>query len=151
MIEHCYFCNDNVVDAAENISKLFKRYMALLDILKEKSISTKGKICIVTRYPWKYHSDHTFIFFTKGRKMLTANIDISTLSFRCIAELCQFTFEDSSTTTVNQAKKILRSDTDFVKYLTTAAHHKISEVTLSLPRFFFYSSLIRYCFILDIV
>ncbi|CAG8499966.1 11646_t:CDS:10 [Paraglomus brasilianum] len=104
MIEHCYFCNDNVVDAAENISKLFKRYMALLDILKEKSISTKG------------------------RKMLTANIDISTLSFRCIAELCQFTFEDSSTTTVNQAKKILRSDTDFVKYLTTAAHHKISEI-----------------------
>ncbi|CAG8554981.1 4990_t:CDS:10 [Paraglomus occultum] len=104
MIEHCYFCNDNIVDAAENISKLFKRYMALLDLLKEKSINSKG------------------------RKMHTANVDISTLSFRCIAELCQFTFEDSSTTTVNQAKKILRSDTDFVRYLTTAAHHKISEM-----------------------
>jgi hypothetical protein len=71
---------------------------------------------------------YLFILIFTGRKTVTSITENSILSFKCIAELCKFTFRDISSTEIYAANSVLRTDAAFVKYITSVAHNKISQV-----------------------
>jgi len=71
------------------------------------------------------------VFELLGRKAVASVTEYSILSFKCIVELLQFTFNISDCQVSNRAGAILRSNFDFVKYITALALNKISQVTVS--------------------
>ncbi|RIA87302.1 FANCI solenoid 2-domain-containing protein [Glomus cerebriforme] len=106
-IEHTFFASEPTSESSEIILRLFKRYTALFEVLKEKSANARG------------------------RKTVTSITENSILSFKCIAELCKFTLRDTNGTEIYAANSVLRTDSAFVKYLTAVAHNKISQIISS--------------------
>ncbi|CAG8548944.1 1682_t:CDS:10 [Funneliformis mosseae] len=104
-IEHSFFASEPTLELSEIILRLFKRYTALFEVLKEKSVNARG------------------------RKTVTSITENSILSFKCISELCKFTFQDIVGTELNAINYALRADAAFVKYITAVAYNKISQIT----------------------
>ncbi|GBC07259.1 hypothetical protein RclHR1_07340005 [Rhizophagus clarus] len=103
-IEHTFSASEPTSQSSDTILRLFKRYTALFEVLKEKSANARG------------------------RKTVTSITENSILSFKCTTELCKFTLQDINDTEVDAANLVLRSDAAFVKYITAVAHNKISQI-----------------------
>ncbi|CAG8439164.1 9995_t:CDS:10 [Ambispora gerdemannii] len=105
LIEYVFFSKPHSSESSSTILKIFQKYT---DLVKEKTTSNP-----------------------KGRKS-TINIgDNSILSFRFIGEICKFTFCDCEENESNTAKTILRSDPEFVKYITTVTYAKIKQIPIN--------------------
>ncbi|CAG8568901.1 10131_t:CDS:10, partial [Scutellospora calospora] len=59
----------------------------------------------------------------RGRKILTTIPESTVLSFKCIAELIKFIFSDD----LSHATALLRTDTEFMKYIIAVAYNTISQ------------------------
>ncbi|PKC11484.1 hypothetical protein RhiirA5_354118 [Rhizophagus irregularis] len=103
-IEHTFLASEHTSQSSEIILRLFKRYTALFEVLKEKSANARG------------------------RKTVTSITENSILSFKCITELCKFTLQDIDDTEIDATNSVLRADAGFVKYITAVAHNKISQI-----------------------
>ncbi|KAG9306620.1 hypothetical protein G9A89_004817 [Geosiphon pyriformis] len=101
LIEHVFFSEEHSSNVCKMILKLFKSYMQLQSLL--------------TNNP-------------KARKNVSSSYGKSILSFRCISEICQFTFRNGEDLDIMESKMILRNDADFVKYITSAAYNKIAQI-----------------------
>ncbi|CAI2176704.1 14244_t:CDS:10, partial [Funneliformis geosporum] len=104
-IEHSFLASEPTIELSEIILRLFKRYTALFEVLKEKSVNARG------------------------RKIVTSITENSILSFKCITELCKFTFQDINDPELYVVNTALRADAGFVKYITAVAYNKISQIT----------------------
>ncbi|CAJ0755040.1 461_t:CDS:10 [Entrophospora sp. SA101] len=104
-IEYIFFSREKNNDTSNLILKLFNKYLELFMILKEKSVNARG------------------------RKTVASVTEYSILSFKCIVELFQLTFNTFDCQISNNAGTILRSNSDFVNYITALAHNKISQIT----------------------
>nr|CAG8445597.1 6189_t:CDS:10 [Entrophospora candida] len=104
-IEYIFFSREKNNDTSNLILKLFNKYLELFMILKEKSVNARG------------------------RKTVASVTEYSILSFKCIVELFQLTFNTFDCQVSNNAGTILRSNSDFVNYITALAHNKISQIT----------------------
>ncbi|CAG8756042.1 33754_t:CDS:10, partial [Gigaspora margarita] len=98
-IEYVFFSEEHTLDSSQKILTLFKKFMILYEVLKEKSVNIRG------------------------RKILTTMPESTILSFKCIAELMNFIFSDD----LSHATALLRTDPEFMKYIITAAYNTISQ------------------------
>ncbi|CAG8517853.1 10924_t:CDS:10, partial [Gigaspora rosea] len=98
-IEYVFFSEEHTLDSSQKILTLFKKFMILYEVLKEKSVNVRG------------------------RKILTAMPESTILSFKCIAELMNFIFSDD----LSHATALLRTDPEFMKYIITVAYNTISQ------------------------
>ncbi|CAG8493114.1 15166_t:CDS:10 [Cetraspora pellucida] len=98
-IEHVFFSEEHSLDSSQKILTLFKKYMILFEVLREKSVNVRG------------------------RKTLTTMPESTILSFKCIAELIKFIFSDD----LSHATALLRTDTEFMKYIIAVAYNTISQ------------------------
>ncbi|CAG8588240.1 15320_t:CDS:10, partial [Racocetra persica] len=98
-IEYIFFSEEHTLDSSQKILTLFKKYMILFEVLREKSVNVRG------------------------RKSLTTMPESTILSFKCIAELIKFIFSDD----LSHATALLRTDTEFMKYIIAVAYNTISQ------------------------
>ncbi|CAG8485772.1 7895_t:CDS:10 [Dentiscutata heterogama] len=98
-IEYVFFSEEHTLDSSQKILTLFKKYMILYEVLREKSVNVRG------------------------RKILTTMPESTILSFKCIAELMNFIFSDD----LSHATALLRTDPEFMKYIIAVTYNTISQ------------------------
>ncbi|CAG8498714.1 14052_t:CDS:10 [Acaulospora colombiana] len=111
-LEHTFYSlSEPNLGTSEKIIQLFKKYTALFQVIKEKSVSSRG------------------------RKILYSTPQNTILSFKCVTDLSKFIFKDITGVTVNHAKNVLGANYEFVKYINAVSYTIISEFTKDLSNF----------------
>ncbi|CAG8457392.1 18818_t:CDS:10 [Dentiscutata erythropus] len=98
-IEYVFFSEEHTLDSSQKILTLFKKYMILYEVLREKSVNVRG------------------------RKILTTMPESTILSFKCITELMNFIFSDD----LSHATALLRTDPEFMMYIIAVTYNTISQ------------------------
>ncbi|XP_064629898.1 Fanconi anemia group I protein-like [Lineus longissimus] len=94
--------------AYEDVIGLFKNYKKLCDVLREKAGDAAGK---------------------KGRSSASSKVPQSLLSLRSVTDTLGEVFNDFSETIHPSNSKLLRENTEFVKYLLTVANQKLQQLS----------------------